>query len=95
MLDLEEALASEQVVARAMVVELDQPGVDTPVRLLGPPFKLSRTPAEPTRAPGPGLGEHTEEILRQTGYSESEIRMMLDGGVVAGPGVAQGSFLNG
>jgi alpha-methylacyl-CoA racemase len=94
-LDLDEALESEQVAAREMVIELEQPGVAEPVRLLGPPFKLSRTPAQPTRRPGPGLGEHTEAILRETGYSEAEIGTMLDGGVVAGPGVGQGSFLSG
>ena len=78
-----------------MVVELDQPGVPEPVRLLGAPFKLSRTPARPTRAPGPALGEHTEEILRQAGYSEAEIHALLESGAVAGPGVAEGSFLSG
>ena len=39
---------------REMVVELDQPGAERPVRLLGAPVKLSRTPADPGRAPGPG-----------------------------------------
>ena len=43
-LDLDEALDSELVRAREMVVELDQPGADSPVRLLGVPVKLSRTP---------------------------------------------------
>jgi alpha-methylacyl-CoA racemase len=94
-LGLEEALASEQVTAREMVVELEQPGVPEPVRLLGTPLKLSRTPAAPTRAPGPALGEHTEEILRQAGYSEDEIDAMLQSGAVAGRGVAEGSFLSG
>ena len=94
-LDLEEALASEQVAARELVIELEQPGVAGPVRLLGPPFKLSRTPAQPTRRPGPGLGEHTVAILREAGYSEAEVETMLDGGGVAGPGAAEGSFLSG
>jgi crotonobetainyl-CoA:carnitine CoA-transferase CaiB-like acyl-CoA transferase len=94
-LELGEALDSELVAAREMIVELDQPGVERPVRLLGPPLKLSRTPAQPTRAPGPGLGEHTEAILREIGYGDQEIRTMLDSGAVAGQGVAQGSFLSG
>jgi len=39
-----------------MVVELAQPGAEQEVKLLGVPIKLSRTPGDPTRAPGPGLG---------------------------------------
>ena len=47
-----------------MVVELDQPGADQTVRLLGLPVKLSRTPGEVNRLPGPALGEHTDDVLR-------------------------------
>ena len=53
-LDLDEALDSELVRAREMVVELDQPGTDR-CKQLGIPVKLSRTPGE-LRAPGPGAG---------------------------------------
>jgi len=84
-LDLDEALGGEQVAAREMVVELAQPGADRPVRLLGVPVKLSRTPADPTRAPGPGLGQHTSEVLAEAGYSAEEIDALLDAGAVAGP----------
>jgi alpha-methylacyl-CoA racemase len=95
-LDLDEALASELVSAREMVVELDQPGAEAPVRLLGSPFKLSRTPAEPNRAPGPGLGEHTDEVLAAAGYTAAEIAALHEGGAVAGPANAvEGSFLSG
>jgi alpha-methylacyl-CoA racemase len=62
-LELEEALASAQVRAREMVVEIEQPGREEPVRLLGVPIKLSRTPADPRRRPAPRLGEHTEAVL--------------------------------
>ncbi len=95
-LELDEALASEQVAARDLVVELDQPGVARPVRLLGPPFKLARTPAEPVRAPGPGLGEHTDEVLSAAGFSREEIAALHEAGAVAGPaGAVEGSFLSG
>ena len=94
MLDLDEALAAEQVRAREMVVALDQPGAQAPVRVLGVPVKLSRTPGDPHRLPGPALGEHTEEVLQEAGYGEEEIRRLMSDGAVAGPatGVA-GSFL--
>ncbi len=58
-LDLDEALGSELVKAREMVVEVSQPGVQKPVRQLGVPVKLSRTPGAPDRMPAPALGEHT------------------------------------
>src|SRR3712207_654693 len=54
-LALDEALASDLVREREMVAELDQPGVAEPVRLLGVPVKLSRTPGDPARRPGPAL----------------------------------------
>ena len=83
-LDLDEALESELVRARGMVVELDQPGADAPVRQLGSPVKMSRTPARPP-APGPALGEHTSEVLAAAGYSEEEIAALEESGAVAGP----------
>jgi crotonobetainyl-CoA:carnitine CoA-transferase CaiB-like acyl-CoA transferase len=82
-LDLDEALESDLVRAREMVVEVAQPEIG-PVRLLGAPVKLSRTPAEPTR-PAPALGEDTEEVLREAGLSEDEIAALLGAGAVAGP----------
>jgi len=91
-LELDEALDSELVRAREMVVELDQPGAAAPVRLLGVPVKLSRTPGAPA-GPGPALGEHTREVLAALGYSEDQITALLEAGAAAGPAVgAEGSF---
>ena len=95
MLDLDEALESELVRAREMVVELDQPGAQRPVRLLGVPVKLAARRAMRNRAPGPGLGEHTGEVLAGLGYGAEEIAALLESGAVAGPAAgAQGSFLS-
>ena len=89
-LDLDEALASDQVAAREMVVQLG------PAKLLGAPVKLSRTPADPTRGLGPGLGEHTDEVLASAGYSAAEIAALHESGAVAGPaGSVQGAFMSG
>jgi alpha-methylacyl-CoA racemase len=84
-LELDEALSSELVQERGMVVEIEQPGADRPIRQLGVPIKLGRTPGETTRMPGPALGEHTEEVLRAAGYSEAEVAELLQAGAVAGP----------
>jgi alpha-methylacyl-CoA racemase len=80
-LELDEALDSELVLARRMVVELDQPGADG-VRLLGVPVKMSRTPGAPA-GPGPALGEHTDEVLAGLGYAEEEVAAMKESGAVA------------
>ena len=82
-LDLDEALDSELVLARRMVVEMEQPELGT-VRQLGVPVKMSRTPGDPTR-PAPAFGEHTDEVLREAGYSDQEIAAMKEAGAAAGP----------
>ncbi len=92
-LDLDEALDSELVRAREMVVEVGQPGVTQPVRQLGVPVKLSRTPGA-VEKPGPALGEHTDEVLQSLGYSPDDIETLKESGAVAGTAAgAQGSFM--
>jgi alpha-methylacyl-CoA racemase len=82
-LELDEALDSELVRDREMVVEVEQPPFGA-VRQLGLPVKLSRTPGDPTR-PAPAFGEHTDEVLREAGYSEEEIAAMVESGAAARP----------
>jgi alpha-methylacyl-CoA racemase len=91
-LDLDEALDSELVRAREMVVELEQPGTEG-VKQLGMPVKFSRTPGGP-QGPGPVLGADTEDVLRDAGFSNDEIAAMIEAGAAAGPSTgATGSFL--
>jgi alpha-methylacyl-CoA racemase len=80
-LDLGEALDSALVRARGMVVEVDQPGAG-PVRLLGTPVKLSRTPADPMRAGGPAIGADTDPVLAEAGYAPEEIAALRAAGAV-------------
>jgi crotonobetainyl-CoA:carnitine CoA-transferase CaiB-like acyl-CoA transferase len=94
-LALDEALESELVAAREMVVELTQPGARRPVKLLGVPVKLSRTPGDPAQGPGPELGEHTDEVLAAAGYSPEELAELHAAGAVAGAGeTVRGSFIS-
>jgi crotonobetainyl-CoA:carnitine CoA-transferase CaiB-like acyl-CoA transferase len=84
-LELDEAMDSELVRAREMVVEIDQPGAEATVRQLGVPVKLTRTPGDHARLPGPALGEHTEAVLLAAGYSGAEVAELLASGAAAGP----------
>jgi alpha-methylacyl-CoA racemase len=64
------------------------------VRLLGVPVKLSRTPGNPNRKPGPALGAQTDEVLRGLGYDDAQVAALKEAGAVAGPvSGAQGSFM--
>ena len=53
--------APDEAKARRMVETVDHPKLG-PVRLLGTPFKFSKTPTSIRRHP-PTLGENTEEVL--------------------------------
>ncbi len=82
--ELHEALETDLIREREMVVELDQPGATAPVRTLGVPVKLSATPGDPRRRPAPSLGEHTEEVLREVGFADDEITATIAAGGAAG-----------
>jgi crotonobetainyl-CoA:carnitine CoA-transferase CaiB-like acyl-CoA transferase len=43
--------------------------------------KLSRTPAT-VKTPTPELGQHTDEILKELGYRESDVTGLRQRGVV-------------
>ncbi len=68
---LEEAFDDPQVLHRQMVIDVEHP-IAGQMRQIGQPFKFSDTPGRVER-PAPYIGQHTEAILAEMGYSESEI----------------------
>lgn len=64
-----EALSSEQTLARAMVTEIDHPGAGMQ-SIVGIPFLMFGTPPS-VRRPPPLLGEHTDEVFAEIGWSSS------------------------
>jgi crotonobetainyl-CoA:carnitine CoA-transferase CaiB-like acyl-CoA transferase len=77
---MDSALDHPQTRHREMVVERQHPVLGT-VSLLGMPVKFSETPGAVHRIP-PELGEHSDEILRETGLEDGEVRRLREQGVV-------------
>ncbi len=69
-----------QVIAREMKVDLEDPDLGT-LHNIGIPVKLSATPGR-IRRRAPMLGEHSWEILTESGFAEQEIEDLFDSGVV-------------
>jgi formyl-CoA transferase len=63
------------VQARELVVEVTHPTLGR-MRALGSPIKMSATPPDARRR-APLLGEHSEEVLREAGFSDTEIAAFL------------------
>lgn len=72
-----EIFADRHYAIREMLVDVEQPGSATTVKIAGVPIKLSETPGS-VRRRAPMLGEHTEEILSATGYSGQEISRLRE-----------------
>lgn len=68
---LDKVFSDPQLAVREMVAEVPHPIAGT-VRLVSTPMKLSSTPCLIRRHP-PLLGEHTDEVLLELGYSVEQI----------------------
>jgi len=77
---LDEVFSDPQVIHREMVCEVEHPTAGD-VRVTGVPVKLGRT-AGAIRTPPPLLGQHSDEILGELGYSREEIKRLRESGVI-------------
>ena len=79
-LDYEAVLEDPAVRESDVVEEVEHPTAGK-VRLLRFPVEFSSGRASCRRIP-PRSGEHTDEVLREIGYSEAEVQRFREGGVV-------------
>ncbi len=77
---LDEVSSDPQVLHRQMVVELEHPIIGK-LRQPGIAIKLSETPGKIRRL-APIFGEHTEEILLELGYAQSQIAELRESSVI-------------
>lgn len=79
-----EIVSNEQVVARGIIAELEQPGVGM-IRQPKPAARFDVDEAA-IQGPAPRIGEHSREVLRDLGYDASSVENMIaDGSVRAAP----------
>jgi len=82
-LDIAQVHADPQTLARGMLATVEHARLG-PVETIGAPVKFSATPAGVARG-APVLGQHTREVLRESGYAEAEIdRLAVEGAILLG-----------
>ncbi len=77
---LDEVFTDPQVQARGMTMPVPHPLAED-LRLVASPIKLSRTPVGLRYAP-PMLGQHTDDVLKEAGFSEAEVAELRAAGVI-------------
>jgi crotonobetainyl-CoA:carnitine CoA-transferase CaiB-like acyl-CoA transferase len=75
-----EIIGNEQVVARELIAELDQPGVGT-IRQPKPAARFDLDGAT-IGGPAPRIGQHSRQVLRELGYSDTAVDQMIEQKVV-------------
>ncbi len=82
--NLEDAVADPQFNHNGMLLKMEHP-VFGEYTVVNNPIKLSRTPAAPFGY-APAIGEHSEQILTEAGFSREAVQDLFASGVVVGRG---------
>lgn len=77
----QQVLDDPHVAARGLFRPMTYPGAERPAPVMDTPVHLSATPGS-VRHRAPTLGEHTDSILEELGYSRSEIEALREQRVV-------------
>ena len=77
---IQEAFKDPQAIENDYIVEFDHPSLGK-VKIPGYPIRFGSTVAG-TREFAPTLGEHTDIIMKQLGFTDREIKELADEGVV-------------
>lgn len=78
---VEESATDAQVLENRIAMVPDENSVGVPL-LLNHPVQVSGVEHVPTTAP-PGLGEHSNEILKELGYDQNSIEELIEIGAIA------------
>ena len=79
-LDIPDVFSDPQVLHQEMLQEIEHPKCGR-IKQIGIPVKMSRTQGS-IRTAAPVLGQHTEEILTELGYSGAEVEQMKESKVL-------------
>ena len=76
----EEFMEDPQVQTNQMIISLDDPQVGE-TRQMGIPLTLTENPTT-IKGPAPLLGQHTDEVLKDFGYSDDELGKLRSKGII-------------
>lgn len=79
--DLKEVMEDSQVNARGLLRDIEYPDGGKVIPIVPTAVRLSKTPGE-IRHRAPTIGEHTDEVLKELGFDEKEIKTFRESGAV-------------
>lgn len=79
-LKVSEVMQDPQILHRKMVIDLEYRGIKFKDK--GIPIKMSETPGSVRRMP-PEKGQHTDEVLKSIGFTDSQLKNMREEGAIS------------